>query len=1022
MNKPINFQSIIMTLQEFWASKGCLIWQPYYSQVGAGTYNPATFLRVLGPEPWNVAYVEPSIRPDDARYGENPNRMQMHYQFQVILKPDPGNPQEIYLESLEALGIDPREHDIRFVEDNWESPALGAWGLGWEVWLDGQEITQFTYFQQAGGIPLDPVSVELTYGLERIAIALQRVSSFREIQWSPTLTDGDVNLQAEQEHSRYYFEIADVGRLRQMYDLFEKEAHACLEQGLVLPAYDYLLKCSHTFNVLDTRGAVGVTERQAMFGRMREVARGVAEAYLAQRQQLGYPWLAEMEEAGDGPGQSRQRPAAPQAIASKLGAAEPLLFEIGTEELPAGDLETALRQLEQRLPALLDESRLSYQTLSVMGTPRRLTALVEGLAARQPDLEEVIKGPPAERAFDLNGAPTKALEGFARSKGVALEDIEVREVDGGRYVTARVRLAGRPAVEVLAKALPGLIAGLKFEKPMRWNSSNVAFSRPIRWLLAIYGSQEQAQVIPFEYAGLHSGDVTRGLRFLEPAEKQVRSKDEYLQYLSGQGIMLSGAERRASIQEQVAALAKEVTGRIENDEALLAEVANLVEAPAALRGAFEEEHLKLPHEVLVSVMRKHQRYFPVEAEAGAAQTGTEGRAGQAPLLPYFIAVRNGNSHGLDLVREGNEHVIRARFADADFFVREDLKKPLEEYVPLLATLTFQVKLGSMLDKVRRIQKLVEDLLGLIDLDDAQARTARRAAALCKADLATRMVVEMTSLQGQMGRYYALQSGETPETAQAIFDHYLPRFAGDQMPAGLPGLVVGLADRLDTLTGLFGAGLAPSGNRDPFAQRRAALGLVQVLLNRDLDFDLQRGVDAAAAYLPLTLSVDDRRAVLEFIIERLRNVLLDQGRRYDVVEAVLARQGHIPARAARAVGQLESWTARPDWPSILPAYARCVRITRPLDQVYSVKPEDFQEPAEKELFEAFLQAAGKPREEGSVDDFLHAFLPLIPFINRFFDAVLVMAEETRLRENRLGLLQRIASLAEGTAELARLEGF
>jgi glycyl-tRNA synthetase len=248
-----------------------------------------------------VAYVEPSIRPDDGRYGENPNRMQMHYQFQVILKPDPGNPQEIYLKSLEALGIDPRQHDIRFVEDNWESPALGAWGLGWEVWLDGQEITQFTYFQQAGGQVLDPVSVELTYGLERIAIALQRVSSFRDIQWSPTLTDGDVNLQAEQEHSKYYFEVADVERLRRMYDLFEAEAEACLAQGLVLPAHDYILKCSHTFNVLDTRGAVGVTERQVLFGRMRELSRRVAETYLDQRQRLEFPWLKdELGSAGVG--------------------------------------------------------------------------------------------------------------------------------------------------------------------------------------------------------------------------------------------------------------------------------------------------------------------------------------------------------------------------------------------------------------------------------------------------------------------------------------------------------------------------------------------------------------------------------------------------------------------------------------------------------------------------------------------------------------------------------------------------
>jgi glycyl-tRNA synthetase len=284
MTERLTFQQAILLLTQFWSDHGCLIWQPYNVEVGAGTMNPATTLRVLGPEPWSVAYVEPSVRPDDSRYGQNPNRMQQHYQYQVILKPDTGNPQELYLQSLETLGISRREHDIRFVEDNWESPALGAWGLGWEVWLDGQEITQFTYFQQSGGIALDPVSVEITYGLERIAMPLQRVRHFRDIRWNAEHNYGDMNLQGEQEHSRYYFEVADVERSRQLYNLYEKEAELALGKGLVLPAYDYLLKCSQTFNILDTRGVIGVTERQALFSRMREVAHGVAEQYLQQRQ------------------------------------------------------------------------------------------------------------------------------------------------------------------------------------------------------------------------------------------------------------------------------------------------------------------------------------------------------------------------------------------------------------------------------------------------------------------------------------------------------------------------------------------------------------------------------------------------------------------------------------------------------------------------------------------------------------------------------------------------------------------
>jgi glycyl-tRNA synthetase len=1008
MTQPLDFQSIIMTLQEFWARKGCLIWQPYYTQVGAGTLNPATSLRVLGPEPWNVAYVEPSIRPDDGRYGENPNRMQMHYQFQVILKPDPGNPQDLYLESLQALGIDPRQHDIRFVEDNWESPALGAWGLGWEVWLDGQEITQFTYFQQSGGQLLDPVSVELTYGLERIAIALQRVSSFRDIRWSAQRSDGDVNLQAEQEHSRYYFEVADVGRLRDMYNLFEAEAEACLERKLVLPAHDYVLKCSHTFNVLDTRGAIGVTERQAYFGRMRDLSRRVAEAYVEQRQLLEFPWIEENRELSV---ESSKAPREQVSDPSLLPALHsPFLLEIGTEELPAADLDAAVEQLRARVPAFLADLRLSHGAVQVSGTPRRLVLSVEDLAPRQPDLEQAVKGPPAARAFTPDGSPTPAAEGFARNKGIPVGELQVREIDGGSYVVALVRQAGRPTPVVLAEALPGLLASLRFDKSMRWNSSNVAFSRPIRWLLALYGEQ----TVPFSYAGLIAGRTTRGLRFSNRQDLPVSNPADYFSLMQEQGIILNSDLRRSRIQAQIDRLAVQVGGQVAADAGLLAEVTNLVEAPTALRGDFDPAHLELPDEVLVSVMKKHQRYFPIEKN---------GR-----LLPCFITVANKpprpgrECDGAETIIDGNQHVIRARFADAAFFVRDDLKRPLQDYLPRLGTLIFQTKLGSMLDKTRRIEKLVDALIPLLGLDSAETGSARRAARLCKADLVTHMVIEMTSLQGQIGRQYALRSGESPAVGDAIFEHYLPRFAGDATPSSRAGLVIGLADRLDSLSGLFAAGLAPTGNKDPFAQRRLALGLVQNLVAWDLDLDLKHVLQAASSHQPIPVSEESLVACLEFITERLRNVLLEAGWRYDVVDAVLSAQGANPAGAARAVQSLSAWVARPDWHEILPAYARCVRITRSFDQVFPIDPQRFVEPAEKDLYAALLTAEASPRAGGAVDDFLGAFLPMIPAVNRFFDGVLVMAEDLRLQRNRLGLLQRIASLAEGVADLSRLEGF
>lgn len=1009
MTAKLDFQSIIMRLESFWAQHGCIIWQPYHTEVGAGTMNPATYLRVLGPEPWNVAYVEPSIRPDDGRYGENPNRLQQHYQYQVILKPDPGNPQELYLQSLQNIGLDPRQHDIRFVEDNWESPALGAWGLGWEVWLDGQEITQFTYFQQAGGVVLDPVSVELTYGLERISMALQGVHDFRSIQWnssfegSAQFTYGDVNLQGEYEHSKYFFEIADVERLRQNYTNSAHEAQVCLDQGLVLPAHDHILKCSHLFNILDTRGAVGVTERQALFAQMRDLARRSAEGYLAQREKMGFPWLKQGKQTAAAVSSANKIPI--------LRAPAHLLLEIGTEELPNADLSGALEQLNERLPTYLNELRLAHGKVDVQGTPRRLTVYVEDIAPLQSDLEDIVKGPPAERAYDAQGKPTQAALGFARGKGVEADDLQVREIDGGRYVTAIVREKGRPAGEVLAETLPQLIAGLRFEKSMRWNSTNVGFSRPIRWLLALLGDS----LIPFTYAGLQAGNRTRGLRFYTPEEYAVKDVKDYFRFLQSQGIRLNLPERKSIIQNEMDAVAAKIPGKVPQDPVLLSQIANEVEAVTVLIGSFDPASLELPHEVLVAVMKKHQKYFPVEPLQSNGQE-------RAPLLPLFLALRNGDAQGLDLVRQGNEDVIRARFADAAFFINEDKKESLEAHLPRLATLTFQKDLGSMLDKSRRLEKLAGELADQMGLNEADKASVLRAAHLSKAELVTKMVVEMTSLQGVMGRIYAINSGEPQAVAEALFEQYLPRFAGDATPKTKPGLLLGMADRLDTLAGLFSVGLAPTGAKDPFAQRRAALGLVQNLIAWDISFDLRNALQTAVALLPVTADAKRLEDCLTFIVERLRNLLLEQGYRYDIVDAVLSAQGHDPAQSLHAMQELTTWVEREDWSGgILPAFSRCVRITRPFEEKFMVLPEALEEPAEKALVKAMREAARQVKS-GSVDSLLQAFFPMIPAVNRFFDEVLVMDENPTLRSNRLGLLQTIVSMSEGVVDFSKLEGF
>ncbi|MFN2244815.1 MAG: glycine--tRNA ligase subunit beta [Anaerolineae bacterium] len=999
MSKPLSFQDVVMRLDRYWADFGCLIWQPYSEKLGAGTANPATTLRVLGPEPWNVGYVEPSYRAPDGRYAENPNRMQMHTQYQVILKPDPGNPQELYLGSLEAIGIDMREHDVRFVEDNWESPALGSWGLGWEVWLDGQEISQYTYFQQAGGFTLDPVPVELTYGLERIVMYLQKVRSVWEIDWDGVHTYGDVYIRPEVEHCIYNFELADVERVAQMYNLYEAEAKACMERGLVIPAYDYILRCSHTFNILDARGAIGVTERASYFGRMRDLTRQVARLYVQQREEMGHPFLKL-------PVPGAKTRAIPEAQVP-VPAHEPatLLLEIGTEELPVGDLALALDQLENAVPAMLDEARLSYETVQVVGTPRRQAVLVTDLAPRQPDRTAEVQGPPAQVAFDAGGNPTRAAEGFARKQGVPVEDLRVVTEGDRAYVVATRTEEGRPAGEVLVGALPSLMEGLRFPRTIRWNQTNATFPRPLRWLVGLLGDQ----VIPFAYAGIPSGRSTRGLRPFGSPEIEIEQAGDYMGAMAEHQIVVDPTERREQVRTQVETLAASVGGCIPQDAALLDEVTNLVEHPTALLGRFEAEYLALPQDVLVTVMKKHQRYFPVVSAGGK-------------LMPYFVAVRNGDGLHLDVVREGNEDVLRARFADAKFFFDHDTSQPLESFLPRLDTLTFHEQLGSMLDKSKRLETLALAVGRALDLDTEEQAVAGRAAHLCKADLATQLVVELTSLQGLMGREYARLSGEPDAVAEAIFEHYLPRSAGDILPQTKPGAALGLADRLDSLVGLFAVGLAPTGSADPYQLRRGALGLVQILIEQETPLPLRPLLVEAAALLPVQVPDAVLDAVAGFVADRLRGWLRDKGLRYDVVDAVLAERGDDPYSAYRAAAQLAAWVERADWMDLLNAYGRCIRIVRDQKSRFEFQPGLDPEPATAALGAAYQSARAQVRPQSDVDRLLTAVHPMIPAINGFFDDVLVMHEDRTLRESRLGLLQDIWELSQGIVDVTRLEGF
>ena len=771
-----------------------------------------------------------------------------------------------------------------------------------------------------------------------------------------------------------------------------------LQRELVLPAHDYVLKCSHIFNVLDSRGAIGVTERAGYFVRMRDLSRKVALLMAAQRESLGYPLLD--TQAGASAKHHPER----EIVEPRGDGPHDLLFEIGVEELPVDDLDTAIEQLQSGLSVGLAAARLSYASLTVQGTPRRVVARVTGLAARQPDVEQVAKGPAVSIAYDTDEQPTRAAQGFARSRGVDVSSLTRRDYDGKAYVVAVTEEKGRRAGQVLAELLPRVVAGIRFGKSMRWNESGVGFSRPIRWIVALLADE----VVPFEFAGVQSGRISRGIR---PAGSQTITLDTVADYdlaMSSEGILLDVQAREAVITRAAGELAAQAGGELGGDASLLREVANLVESPLPILGTFDPAYLRLPEAVLLAVMHKHQRYFPVVRDGH--------------LLPYFVAVANGTQLDVDAVREGNQEVLRARYADAAFFYAADSAKALGDLTAQLGTLTFQESLGSVLDKVRRLECLVPDLCDLLSMSQADTEMATRAAALCKSDLATQLVVEFTSLQGVMGRHYAGLSGEPEAVALAIEEHYLPRFVGDRLPTENEGAVVGLADRLDSLVGLFAVGIRPTGAADPWGLRRAALGIVQLLVERGTALSLAQAISATAEQLPMPVEPDVLRDVQEFVVRRLEGYLREAGYRYDAVQAVLAEQGDDPTSARQSLDSLASWLERPDWDNLLDSYARCIRITRDLDSRHVVDETRIVEPATRDLYAAYLRVEALVREAPGIDSLMQGLVALTPVIATFFDQVLVMAEDLSVRQNRLALLQSIGALADGIIDLSQMEGF
>lgn len=675
-----------------------------------------------------------------------------------------------------------------------------------------------------------------------------------------------------------------------------------------------------------------------------------------------------------------------------------LLLEIGTEEVPAHFMPAILEQLNKKAQSIFTDLHIEFSATKTLGTPRRIALLVKNLAEKQADISTEYKGPAVNIAYDSNNEPTKAAIGFARGKKINVEDLTVK--DG--YIYAVVHEKGQNTSSLLAKILPQLIEELNFPKNMRWGNLDFRFVRPLRWIVALY----DAEIIDFTIANVKSGNKTRGHRFLSDGEHVIANASVYEESLEKLFIIVDQNKRRSIIEQQINELAAKHNGHAQITEELLEEVIYLVEYPTALCGSFEDKYLQLPKEAVITPMREHQRYFPVLDDTGK-------------LMPLFITVRNGGQKSLEIVQHGNERVLRARLADAQFFFDEDRKKSLADYLEKLKTVVFQEGLGSIYDKALRLEKLAAFLGDSFQLDQQEITAAKRAALLAKADLVTGMVCEFTELQGVMGREYALLDGETPAVATAIDEHYMPRSATDNMPSTIAGKVVSLADKIDNITATFSRGLIPTGSQDPFALRRQALGIVNTLIESKLNLSLSAFIAKAMELLnvPADKQAELQTSIMDFMRLRVNNILADAAIRYDIVDAVTNDIDNVYSVYKKALIVADKLTST-DLTTTIQSFVRVSNIAK--ENILSVDEALFIETEEKDLYAAY---SGISKNITTMNDnyalILTELIKLAVPIDKFFDKVMVMDKDEKIKNNRLALLKNIDNSIKQIADFTKI---
>ncbi|WP_100331599.1 glycine--tRNA ligase subunit beta [Bacillus xiapuensis] len=678
-----------------------------------------------------------------------------------------------------------------------------------------------------------------------------------------------------------------------------------------------------------------------------------------------------------------------------------LLLEIGLEEMPARFVTDSMKQLGKRVEEFLTEQKIKFGEVQLYSTPRRLAVIVREVAEAQPDIEEEAKGPAKKIALTEDGQWSKAAVGFTRSQGLTVEDIYFKEIKGVEYAHVNKFIKGQPAKELLPE-LKNIVTSLHFGKNMRWADNDLRYVRPIKWIVALFGQD----IIPFQITHVETGNKTKGHRFLGK-EVEITEASMYEEALKQQFVIADPQERKEMIRRQLAAIEQEQNWMIPVDEELLEEVNNLVEYPTALFGSFNQDFLELPAEVLITSMKEHQRYFPVKSKEG-------------DLLPCFVTVRNGNSDSLDKVARGNEKVLRARLADADFFYKEDQKTEISAFLHKLPAIVYHEKIGTLAEKVNRIRRIAKKLADLINADEQTKQKADRAAEICKFDLVTQMVYEFPELQGVMGEKYALQKGEDPEVARAINEHYQPRHADDASPETITGALVSLADKLDTIVSCFAVDIIPSGSQDPYALRRQAAGIVQILAGKQWSVSLEQVLRSAIAVVKED-QIGDKSAdvlldeLIDFFKLRIKHSLQEQHVRYDMIDAVTAgRVGSLPALFAKAAVLMDH-REDSDFKETMESLSRVLNIAKKANESGSVDESLFANKEEEVLHQQFSRIRKEYAAAETAEAQYQLLADLKPVIIQYFEHTMVMAKEEKLKVNRLNQMRELADFIRDFAD-------